>query len=71
MEPNNARHVSNYCNALFEVEAYEKAVSACERSIEMDPDRTWLYKILAAIYHRTGQIEKAQEFATKYRQLGG
>ena len=71
MEPDNVRHIANYCNALFNVEDYEKAETVCERAVKMDPNHAWSYKILAAIYERTGQNQKAQEFAKKYRQLDG
>ena len=71
MEPNVVRHVANYCNALFNVEEYEKAEIQCERAIKMDPNHAWSYKILAAIYQRAGETQKSQEYTNRYRQLDG
>ena len=65
----SARVIANYCNALFNIHAYKKAIKQCNRAINIDPGHAWSYKMLAEIYSRTGDQDKSSQYRQEYQLL--
>ena len=66
LTPDSARSLSNYCNALYNIYEYEEGIKYCNQAIEIDPEHSWSYYILAEIYKRTGDSERSQHYQNLY-----
>jgi len=66
LTPDSARSLSNYCNALYNIYEYEEGIKYCNQAIEIDPEHSWSYYILAEIYKRTGDSEQSLHYQNLY-----
>jgi tetratricopeptide (TPR) repeat protein len=60
---------SNYCNALYNIYEYDEGIKYCNQAIEVDPEHSWSYYVLAEIYKRTGDSEKSQNYQNLYKSM--
>jgi len=69
LTPDSARSLSNYCNALYNIHEYDEGIKYCNQAIEIDPEHSWSYNVLAQIYKRTGDSEKSQHYQNLYNSM--
>ena len=69
IDPSYADALEGLSMALADLGRFEEALAAAHRVVELVPDDQLSYTNLSRIYHRSGDVPKAEEWAAKGRVL--